>query len=1168
MRLSAIKLAGFKSFVDPTNLQLPTNMTAVVGPNGCGKSNIIDAIRWVMGESAASRLRGDLLTDVIFNGSSGRKPVSQATVELIFDNSDAFIAGEFAAFSEISVKRLVSRDGQSQYFLNGARCRKRDITDLFLGTGLGPRSYAIIEQGMVSQLVESAPDDLRVHLEEAAGISKYKERRKETETRIKATRENLDRVKDVRDEVDKQLVNLERQAKQAEKYTELKAQKARVEAELAALSWQRLDLDRKQAQAKLDGFETELARLAAERTHIETSDDAARLAHEAAADAFSAIQAESYRIGGEIARLEQELKYRKDLTDRSQRELSETERNQAHFGEQLDADVRQLKILEETLEIDEPTLESLQDVAEGDTDRLKQAESAQLDWQRRFAEHAQVSASAIKQTEVERARIELLERQSVDKLKRREILQAEQALFNLDVLHAEFSTIEAEVELMQGQLEQLTEALDQRKQALTQGQSQQSALQNSLRQAEQQHSAALARLASLEALQHAALGQDQKEIARWLAERGLTDAPRLGSLIEVEPGFERAIEAVLGDLLEAVVVTAPHTVAPEQLPGGVLALFASQVLTDAEFAALPSESLAAKVRGPRALHDWLFGIRFADSISDARAQLDGLAPGAAIVSLDGHYLSSNWSKLKGNGVAHDGVLARAREIVSLKDRIDTLDEQVDTLKDQLQASKSAQEQAERARDEAQTQTHAQHRKLNEQLGRQNSQRGRLEQTKNRADRVTFELGSLVEQLGQEDDQTHSARARLEEGLELMAQYEDERLALDAERTRVLSGLESARLSAREARERAHQLELSVQAKRSAKNSLTQAIARIRTQLEALVVKQSNLQTQLEQAHAPIEALSEHLQSALEQRVIVDKRIAEARAKVDDCVEALRRLDTDRQKTEILLERTRESRNQLLLSAQAISIREEQFQIAIQQSGFAQEDLLQSLPENANAAEWEATIADLEAKIRRLEPVNLAAIQELAEASTRKTYLDAQLEDLNTALETLEEAIKKIDRETKARFKQTFDQVNIGFQALFPRLFGGGDARLELTGEDLLETGVNIIARPPGKRPSSIGLLSGGEKALTAVALIFAIFQLNPAPFCLLDEVDAPLDEANVGRFSKLVEEMSKTVQFVFVTHNKVTMEHARQLAGVTMREPGVSRLVAVDLAEASKLIDG
>ena len=1168
MRLSAIKLAGFKSFVDPTTLQLPTNMTAVVGPNGCGKSNIIDAIRWVMGESAASRLRGDLLTDVIFNGSSGRKPVSQATVELIFDNSDAFIAGEFAAFSEISVKRLVSRDGQSQYYLNGARCRRRDITDLFLGTGLGPRSYAIIEQGMVSQLVESAPDDLRVHLEEAAGISKYKERRKETETRIKATRENLDRVKDVRDEVDKQLVNLERQAKQAEKYTELKAQKARVEAELAALSWQRLDHDRRQAQAKLDGFETELARLAAERTHIETSDDAARLAHEAASDAFSAIQAESYRIGGEIARLEQELKYRKDLTDRSQRELSETERNQAHFGEQLDADVRQLKILEETLEIDEPTLESLQDISEGDSDRLKQAEIAQLEWQRRFAEHAQSSSSAVKQTEVERARIELLERQSQDKLKRREILQAEQALFNLDALHAEFTAIQDDVLLMQDQLEQLTDALDQRKIALLDGQSQQSNLQNTLRQAEQQHSAGLARLASLEALQHAALGQDQKQVARWLAERGLADAPRLGELIEVEPGFERAVEAVLGDLLEAVVIAAPHALAPDQLPGGILALVGSAALNEAERLALSSDSLASKVRGPRALHDWLGSVKFAETLAEARIMLENMGQGSAVASLDGHYVSANWSKLKGSGVAHDGVLARAREIQSLKARIETLDQQTETLKSQLQACKSAGEQAERARDEAQTQTHAQHRKLNEQLGRQNSQRGRVEQTKNRAERVAFELGNLVDQLGLEDNQTHSARARLEEGLELMAQYEDERLALDAERTRVLSGLEKARLSAREARERAHQLELSVQAKRSSKNSLTQAIARIRTQLEALLTRQSTLQTQLAQAKQPIESLSEHLHSCLEQRVIVDKRIAEARAKVDDCVEALRRLDSDRQKTEQMLERTRESRNQLLLSAQAISIREEQFQLAINQSGFAQEDLLKSLPENANAAEWEATIADLEVKIRRLEPVNLAAIKELGEASTRKSYLDAQLEDLNTALETLEEAIKKIDRETKARFKQTFDQVNTGFQALFPRLFGGGDARLELTGEDLLETGVNIIARPPGKRPSSIGLLSGGEKALTAVALIFAIFQLNPAPFCLLDEVDAPLDEANVGRFSKLVEEMSKTVQFVFVTHNKLTMEHARQLAGVTMREPGVSRLVAVDLAEASKLIDG
>ncbi len=1161
MRLSTIKLAGFKSFVDPTVLHLPTNLTGVVGPNGCGKSNIIDAVRWVMGESAASRLRGDSLTDVIFNGSSGRKPVSQASVELVFDNSDGFIGGEFAAYSEISVKRLVTRDGQSSYFLNQNRCRRRDITDLFLGTGLGSRSYSIIEQGMVSQIVESDPEDLRVHLEEAAGISKYKERRKETEQRMKATRENLDRLNDVREEVDKQLINLERQAKQAEKYTELKAEKAKIEAELAALSWQKLETERRLVEQQLADTTIVLEKIAAERAHIDATEETARVAHEDAVTAFNAVQAESYRVGSEIARVEQELKFRRDLAERSQRELREVEAGDENLATQLRADEKLIDELEEKLAIDEPTLESLQDISERDGDSLKAAETAMGLYQQKFTEHSQQSSSAAKLTEVERTRIEILERNARDKLKRRDSLVAEQGIFNLDALSTEMSTMDGEAEILQEQLEQLTQAQATRKLSFSQAQQQLQQTQLQLRESEQQVGATLARQASLEALQNAALGQDQTERTRWLSERGLSDAKRLGEVIRVNPGYERALEAVLGDLLQAVVVDDVASVPVNGLPGGVLV-----AVSETELANKTPGSLAAELSGPAALGAWLNNVRVADTHEQAVQIARDLAEHQSVVSKDGHWLSRDWAKLRGTGLAFDGVLARGREIVELGEKIEALKDHAEQLREQIERDKLAVVDAERARDDVQTQLYAQHRKVSEHAGKLTAQKGRVEQTKARSERIATELASIAADLEAEDVQVRDARHKLAEGLDLMAGFEDERVSLEAQRLRVTSMLETARMGAREARERAHQLELSVQQKRTHLVSLNQAVTRILSQREQLANRKATLSAQLEQSEAPLESLDEQLKVSLEQRALVDKRISSSRAAVDDCVEHLRKLDSDRQKLEQQQELIREGRNENMLRAQALAIREEAFLNAIEQSGFAREALLEHIDTTANIADHEMRSADLEVKIKRLEPVNLAAIKELEESRTRKGYLDSQLLDLNTALSTLEEAIKKIDRETKTRFKDTFDQVNTGFQALFPRLFGGGHASLELTGEDLLDTGVNIIARPPGKRPASIGLLSGGEKALTAVALVFAIFQLNPAPFCLLDEVDAPLDEANVGRFSKLVEEMSQTVQFIFVSHNKVTMEHARQLAGVTMREPGVSRLVSVDLAEATKLV--
>ncbi len=1164
MRLATVKLAGFKSFVDPTTLHLPTNMTAVVGPNGCGKSNIIDAVKWVLGESAASRLRGDSMTDVIFNGTTERKPVGQAAVELIFDNSDASVLGEFAAYNEISVRRVVGRDGQSQYWLNGTKCRRRDVTDLFLGTGLGPRSYAIIEQGMISQIVEAAPDDLRVHLEEAAGISKYKERRKETESRMRATRENLERLKDVSDEVDKQLEHLRRQAKQAERWTELRTEQRKVDAEVKALGWRALATQLDAEVAKLKQAELLVEQLAADQTRNEADIETARAQHGEAAEAFRAVQAEHYQVGAEIARVEQQLTFRRDSVARLKRELGDAGAQRQNLDEQLRLDRDQQAMLNQALEREEPRLNALVDAAADRSDALAVAEAALSDWQTRADALNRASSDATKAAEVERTRIDLLERQMHQALKRREILDSETAMLGARGSADELSALRESLEAEEAAVETLSGELETRKSAVARSEQSQRTTQAQLNQERQQLSSARGRLASLEALQHAALGEDKRDLVAWLAQHGLQQAQRLGALLQVEPGWESAVEIALGMALEAIVVDAATSrdIDLSSLPKGVLTLVdASRRHSEAN-----SGTLAAKVRGPAAVAAWLDGVLTADGAEQARDLAAGLAPHQSAITADGHWFGPGWRRIDRGSQGHEGVIQRGREIEALKLQIETGDERLVELERGLTQTRSELAEAERAREMAQTTLYAAHRKLADLAGRVRSHEGKVDQERQRREAIAREREQLGEQIAQSEQLTREARGKLNGEMARLETLSEDREQLEIERQRLTQARESARSGAREAQEGERQLALSVESKRTAARSLAAAIERIELQLSQLGQRRQQLEQQLADAEGPLPKLDEELRLHLDQRVLVDQRMSSARQVLEQLDQRLRKHDYERQRVDHQLAQAREKKSQAQLAEQAIRIKAEALEEALLAEGFERDAVIADLNPDATLPVWEARLADLEQRIKRLEPVNLAAIQELDELSQRKTYLDAQHADLTEALETLEEAIRKIDRETRTRFKETFDRVNTGVQELFPRLFGGGHAYLELTGEDLLSTGVNIIARPPGKKPASIGLLSGGEKALTAVALVFSIFRLNPAPFCLLDEVDAPLDEANVGRFSQMVVEMSKSVQFLVVSHNKVTMEASNQLAGVTMREPGVSRLVSVDLAEATRLV--
>lgn len=1163
MRLSTIKLSGFKSFVDPTTLHLPTNMTGVVGPNGCGKSNIIDAVRWVMGESSASRLRGDSLTDVIFAGSSARKPVSQAMVELIFDNSDHTITGEYAAFNEISVKRTVSRDGTSQYYLNGGKCRRRDITDLFLGTGLGPRSYSIIEQGMISQIIEARPEDLRVYLEEAAGISKYKERRRETETRIRHTRENLDRLNDLREEVGKQLEHLRRQARQAEQYQAIQAERKVKDVEWKALEYRALDQKLQTQREKLSQQETRLQQLIAEQREAERELETGRVRREEAAEALNKAQAASYEVGGALARIEQQIQHQRELSSRLHKAREEAKAQLAEIGEHIGNDQARLDVLLAAVADAEPRIEALREDDEARQEALRDAEARLNDWQQRWDAHSREQSESARAADVERTRIEGLDRQILDADRRREALSAERTGLDVAALADAFEQLQSQHELQKESLDSLSEELETRKAAVSDLQEQQRATQNQLAEVRKQAQTSRGRLSSLETLQHAALGQEQGAALSWLQAHGLDSAQRVGETLEVEAGWENAVESALGQLIEGVLVEAPETLvdAIGELGEGRLTL----VSPERDGTVYPPTSLAAKVQGPAAIRRLLARLHGADDLAAARALQATLGAEETVITRNGERLGAGWVRVLRSGAAKQGALLREREIQSLRVEIETLQERERELEQNQIQLRDRSLAAEQHREDAQRSLYMAHRSVSELAGQLQSHQGRLDSARSRIEKIDADLEQLLIGLDSAREQSREARLRQETAVERMGELEDARLRLESERRSLSEAREAARNAARESRDAAHALMLSLETQRAQIAGLSQTLERMGGQRGQLDSRLSELSSQLDDGDEPVVALEEQRQVALEQRVIAEQDLTGARTALDGIDNDLRKFEQIRQQRDEQALQQREAIGQRRLEQQALVLKAETLTTAIAEAGAVLEDVVNGLDENADAPTWERTVAELDNKLRRLEPVNLAAIAEHAEAAQRKDYLDAQHGDLTTALDTLEEAIRKIDRETRGRFKDTFDRVNSGVQELYPRLFGGGHAYLELTGEDLLDTGVSIMARPPGKRVSNISLLSGGEKAMTAVALVFAIFRLNPAPFCLLDEVDAPLDEANVGRLATMVNEMSEQVQFLFVTHNKATMEVANQLSGVTMREPGVSRLVSVDLAEATRL---
>lgn len=1171
MRLSKIKLAGFKSFVDPTSIPFPSNLVGVVGPNGCGKSNVIDAVRWVMGESSASRLRGDSITDVIFNGSSSRQPIGAASVELTFDNSETTLEGQYAKYAEIAIRREVSRDGISSYFLNGTRCRRKDITGIFLGTGLGPRSYSIIEQGMISRIIEAKPEEMRTFIEEAAGISKYKERRRETSNRIRHTKDNLDRLADVLEEIEKQIKHLDRQAKTAGRYERLKEKERKTSAELLALRLRELDVRSDRASAKLRENETALEASIAEQRRIEAQIEDIRVSQGERSDEFNEVQGRYYRSGSEIARLEQSIEHAHELRERQQKDLEQAIHGAKEITQHINSDQSEIEQLDLHLSELAPGLEQAKQSELRSQQSLQKAESALADWQAAWDVLMGEWNDVMQKRRVEESRTEQITSQLQSLGERRKKLEeTKQAAANPEQLKEEFESLSARELRKRQAREEYERAITEISDNIQTLRNQETKLNRLVDERRAALQAKQAKFASLDALQKAALGAGDAAIQSWLTASGLQDRNRLTQSLDVTSGWETAVETVLGDYLQAVCIDDVDAVVANlaQLSGGDMTL-----LVDTAGAQSPDDTvgntLASRVnRAPAAVLEILRTVQVAESLDEAlaiRERLSQLENAGSVITAEGVWLSSNWLRVRRDKDAKAGVLSREHEIRRLKADIREAQARSDSAWKLVLDGRRRLSQLEQRRDELQGQAATLIDEYAELKAELDAVHFQLEQASARQTAIAEESSDVDVAFMAAEAQIRKSRSELTIATDRSTELDQQRTLLESQRDELKAELQRVRTQAHDVRTQAHELAIQFETRRSSKDSAAQSLARMESQLAQFGRRGEEIRLQLQQSAAPLEANKAELEKRLGMRVEIEAELAEARQKLERLENNLRDLDQARVAAGQAVEDSRAVVSEARLAVQEIRVRREGFAEQLGKTNYDFDELIVGLVEGAEPETWEQDLESIRKRIDRLGPINLAAIDEYKEQSERKEYLDSQLTDLNNALATLEDAIRKIDRETRSRFRETFANVDTGFKRLFPKLFGGGHAYMELDGDDLLTAGVTVMARPPGKRNSTIHLLSGGEKALTAVALIFAIFELNPAPFCLLDEVDAPLDDANVARFCEIVKEMASKVQFVFITHNKVTMEMARQLTGVTMQEPGVSRLVAVDLDEAVKM---
>jgi chromosome segregation protein len=1166
MRLRNIKLSGFKSFVDSTTLVIPANLVGIVGPNGCGKSNIIDAVMWVMGESSAKHLRGDALTDVIFNGSSARNPVGQASVELIFDNTENKLGGQYASYDEISIKRQINRDAISSYFLNGTRCRRRDIQAIFLGTGLGPRSYAIIEQGMISRLIEAKPEELRNFIEEAAGISKYRERRRETENRIRNTKDNITRLNDIREELDKQLKHLQRQANAAERYQVLKQEQRQLEAETQALQWKALKQKSEKEEDEARLHENRVESAIAELRQIENTIVTERESLSAANEHFNEAQSGFYRIGGDISQLEQKIHHINERMADTEEQLARIKRETAAATEELKQDETRLAELMSTKAGLEPLLQGSRVESDKAYAFLNDSEHAMQAWQTEWESFNTTAGEYARRCEIGKTRLEHLELGIEDIEQRQSSLQHELETIDRDTLLKSIDSKSAELKSAEAGYNKLCSDFDAKRQLVQDCRKTSQQLNERLNEQRLNYQKQEGRLASLEALQQSALGEDQEHVQDWLKKNRLDKASKLAQQINVDEEWAHAVEVVLERFLQDICVEdiSKLTGKLSQLENGNLGIIDTGTPVNADIhSRFPA--LADKVNSEFPLKHLLAHIYVVNNLDAALAMRPNLTGTESVITPDGLWLGINWSHISRGQAGQAGMLTREKEIKTLKEAMTQSRLALSELEKKTEQAHTALERSEQQLNEVQTSVNKQQEISSDLRAGLAAVQAQLEQTDLRSERIQEELENLREELENDRNEIAAVRTDFEQSEAHHQELEKQRADLIAQRDKYRESLTLARERWQATHEESHGIALQLESVSSQRASLEQSIKRTQMQISHHESRHAELEKSLTENQAPIQPMKLELENKLKEKVNAEKLLGEARSQVQQIENALREREQSRVQHENQIQELRDNLEKARLVNQESRVRLQTIEEKLGESGLKAEEILATLNAETDLSVWRERLEQIGQKINRLGPINLAAIDEFSQLSERKNYLDKQDADLREALTTLENAIRKIDKESRSRFKETFDQLNSNLQETFPQLFGGGHAYLELTGDDLLETGVTIMARPPGKRNSTIHLLSGGEKALTAVALVFSIFKLNPAPFCILDEVDAPLDDANVGRFSELVSAMSEEVQFIFITHNKITMEIAHQLLGVTMHEAGVSRLVTVDVDEAVKM---
>jgi len=1184
LRLSKVRLAGFKSFVDPTLLDLRSNLVGILGPNGCGKSNTIDAVRWVMGESSAKNLRGKSMEDVIFNGSSSRKPVGQASVELIFDNSEKAgkknLGHEYTHFDELSIKRLVTRDGQSKYFLNGTRCRRRDITDIFLGTGLGPRSYAIIEQGMISRLIDAKPDELRVYIEEAAGISKYKERRRETANRIQHTRDNLARLSDLREELEKQLNRLKRQADNAERFKQYKQEERKLSAHILVLKYNDLQETLKTQEKTLSDYANQHQQQLSKQRHLETQLIEQRLSQESAHTRFNEKQADYYQIRTDIAQIEQQIQHQKEQQQRQQKAQQQTELQITQTQQQLAYEQSQQENLQNTLETLIADEKHAADELQSANQHYETSEQQQTQWQETWLTQQDAWQRPREQAQLAESRMTQLKKQIDQQNQRLQRLQQEQntldtalILSTLEDLRIDYDNAQTDQQATQSSLNTLNQAIKNQQQTVQD-------LDKSLADARLHAQQLQGKLSSLEALQQAGLGKDDtKQQQQWQA-WGWDQHPRLGELIQLDEAWQYALEQLLEQDLQALCLTdldqerAKFSELKQPLRAfecttkHIPTKTTKSPLNPPQDHSIFNEPLANKIQSPIGLKTALAHIYCVDNLEHALKYRHALNDGLFFLTLDGICVGKTWLRTPQHNRIHEGVLARQQLLSDVKIAFKQQQQQLKILEDQLQTSKDTL-QIKQAEQSALSQNKQQQQNDLQTLKAQiNQQQHQYEQAQYRLQQLQEESTELSEQLENDrmeyEDEQHNHQQALAE----LAIQTSARNTLENQRNALQQTLQTHRQTVKECQQAWQTLRLDCESTRQQHIHSTQTLQRLQ---EQLVNQQDHYESLLEEQlsldQTALDELSEQHQQLLQTHLVYEQQLKRAQNDLQALDKAIQDSDKNRHEAEQAANQWRDQIEAQKLQWQESQVRATTLREQFNETGFDFDEIQANFSADVDIAQQEATLQTVQQRIQRLGSINLAAIDEYQETLERKNYLDQQNDDLETALATLESVMQKMDKETRGRFKSTFESINTQLRANFPKLFGGGEAHLALTEQDLLNTGVSIMARPPGKKIASIQLLSGGEKALTAVALVFAIFSLNPAPFCMLDEVDAPLDEANVGRFCQLVREMSQQVQFIFITHNKVTMELAENLIGVTMRESGVSRLVSVDLAEAVQVLE-